>query len=234
MASMDSLRKYKGQKPRTSPTERNSPVDRLFDNKEEEQKPNVPDNKIESEKESTSEDLTKSPEKDKKSTGAGSKEKNDSSGTSKKTSKAPLNKERAGKRQKKVVKERALGGAIDIKEENASSWNCKISKSLYRRFELLRWENETSKSELINRMINQERIWLESHPEFPDEQFKSDTLDRSLLKENKEDTTYTSFALTPENHKFIKKMSSLCYMKMYAYVCWLIEQYCDLHESENV
>ena len=135
------------------------------------------------------------------------------------------NKQTATKKRSAKAK-RSLIKKLDIKTTDTTSWNCNLDPEMLIRFDLMVAQEETNKVELINRIFDSERKWVEKHPEFPDKAFILENI-KSKTKRDEAGLTRTTFNFTEQNLSFFKIISKKCGMKMYQYVTYLLELYTD-------
>ena len=136
------------------------------------------------------------------------------------TKQQPATKKRSSKTKRSLIKK------LEIKTTDTTSWNCNLDPEILIRFDLMVAQEETNKVELINRIFDSERKWVEKHPEFPDKSFILENI-KAKTKRDEAGLTRTTFNFTEQNLSFFKIISKKCGMKMYQYVTYLLELYTD-------
>ena len=140
------------------------------------------------------------------------------------------------KAKKKKTDKPVVGHSLDQPfprdDERIISWGCKIERNSYLRFSLLAAKLGVTKSELLIRIIEAEKLWVAAHPEFPSTEFIIENIKNK--KEPVRDAVSVNFPMQRSSSLFVKSMAARCSMKMYMYLNWIIEKYCDEYGIERI
>lgn len=134
-------------------------------------------------------------------------------------------KDRPANKPIKVLNERKLLKKITEPIKGSENWNSRLSEESLEKLEYTTYLQDTTFTELVNRMLLSEKEYQLQHPEI----FTTELIKANLKKrrENRGNKLQKAFSLTPETKTFLESGSKKMGMTQTAFLEFIINEYCS-------